>query len=79
MYKKQAGDPPSSKITERNILKSMWDERKHRASPTYSPLVEGEIDTKLSVAAMFDNADPLLQMPFNDTATTEEDITQGYV
>ena len=72
-YKKQAGDPPSSKITDKNVLRSMWLQRQSRSSPTYMPLDNDDYDedNKLSVNNLAQAPDPLLEMPF--IATTDDD------
>ena len=77
-YKKANGDPPTSKITDRNELKTMWESRQHRASPTYSPTLDDDElmeDRKLSVNDA-SNLEGLLQMPM---LPTEDDPEYGYI
>ena len=79
-YKKQPGDPASSKITDKEILKSMWQQRSGRASPTIDTVdtlgnSNNDEEDKLTVNNMMAMVDPLLQMPFNATTGDEEVIT----
>ena len=77
-YKKANGDPPSSKITDRNELKSMWESQRHGASPTYSLTLDDDKlmeDRKLSVVDA-SNLEGLLQMPM---LPPEDDPDYGFI
>ena len=77
-YEKQPpGDDPTLKISDRDVLKNMWQQRQIRTSPVLSPAQEPDNEYKLDVeaAAAALAADPLLNLPI--MPTEEED--DGYI